>query len=71
MRLQQMITGLTKERKALAVELAKVTLAIQTLRGGRASHGGRRRVLSASARNRIAAAQRRRWAKWRAAQNKR
>jgi len=65
MRLQQAITGLTKKRKALAAELAKVTTAIQALRGGDRFLVRRRRILSASARKRIAAAQRRRWAQWR------
>jgi len=66
MRLQQAITGLTRQREALAAELAKVTTAIRALRGGYRFLVRRRRVLSAAARNRIAAAQKARWAKWRA-----
>jgi hypothetical protein len=62
MHLQRAITELTTKRKALAAELAKVTLAIQALRGRATSA----RRLSASARKRIADAQKARWRKWRA-----
>jgi len=45
--------------------------ATATRHGGAQASGGKRRTMSAAARKRIAAAQRARWAKWKAArQNK-
>jgi kynureninase len=75
-RLDQAIATLKTETKRLEKELSQVAAAIAALQG--ASNDGRGitarlsgRTLSASARKRIAAAQKARWAKWRAAQRKR
>lgn len=70
--LVQVLTTLVKEQKKLQGRLQSVDAAITALRG--INGGGRsnssisrpRRTLSASARRRIAAAQRARWAKFRA-----
>jgi hypothetical protein len=74
-RLAQAISALKTENKRLEQELRQVRAAIAALQG--ASNNGssmtaRRsgRKLSASARRRIAAAQKARWAQWRAAQRK-
>jgi hypothetical protein len=54
----------------------KALSGVGTLRGTTKRHerahasGGKRRTMSAAARKRIAAAQRARWAKWKAAQGK-
>jgi hypothetical protein len=75
-RLAEAISALKAENKRLEQELRQVRAAIAALQG--ASNNGssmttRRsgRKLSASARRRIAAAQKTRWAKWRAAKRKR
>ena len=75
-RLDQAIATLKAASKRLEKELSQVGAAIAALQG--ASNNGRGitarlsgRKLSASARRRIAAAQKARWAKWRAAQWKR
>ena len=71
-RLDQAIAALKAETKRLEQELTQVRAAIAALQG--ASNDGRgitarlSRKLSAAARKRIAAAQKARWAKWRAAQ---
>jgi len=63
-KLDQAIAVLKAENKRLENELKAVRAAITALQtGGRNSHG---RTMSASARRKIAAAQRTRWAKWRA-----
>ena len=75
-RLAQAMAALKAEKKRLEQELKQVRAAIAALQG--ASNNGRGitarlsgRKLSGSARRRIAAAQKARWAKWRAAQRKR
>jgi cell division protein FtsB len=74
-RVDQAIAALKAETKQLEQELKQLRSAITALQG--ASNNGRGitarlsgRKLSASARRRIAAAQKARWAKWRAAQRK-
>jgi hypothetical protein len=77
MALTQAVKQLQKEQQRLQSELDRVTKALETLnslggnerRRGRAANGRRRprRRMSAAARARIAAAQRARWAKLRAA----
>jgi hypothetical protein len=77
--LAKVVQGLKKERdlaqrrveqldKALKVLTGVVGTRGPTGRRGRAQATGKRRTLSAAARKRIAAAQRARWAKWKAAQ---
>ena len=73
-RLDQAIAALRAEGKRLEQELKQVRTAIAALQG--ASNNGhgiaaRGRTISAAARRRIVAAQKLRWAKWRAAQRKR
>jgi cell division protein FtsB len=70
-RVDQAIAALKAETKQLEQELKQLRSAITALQG--ASNNGRGitarlygRTLSASARRRIAAAQKARWAKWRA-----
>jgi hypothetical protein len=71
--LSRVISSLQSENKRLEVELKKVRSAIRVLSrlNGKSSRGvsapRARHVLSAAARRRIAAAQRARWAKWKAA----
>jgi hypothetical protein len=74
-KLDQAITALKAENKRLEKQLNQVRGAITALQG--ISNNGRRvtatlsgRTMSASARRRIAAAQKARWAKWRAAQRR-
>ena len=67
--MQSVICELQKERKRLGDELHRVTNALTAfgtvyLRGNKVT--GKRRTMSAAGRKRIAAAQRRRWAKIRA-----
>jgi hypothetical protein len=71
------VKALEKERSRMMGQVARLDEAISALRGlrgGRGSVGrgaGRgSRHMSASARRRIAAAQKARWAKWRAAHKK-
>jgi hypothetical protein len=70
--LVQVMTTLVKEQKRLQGKLQSVDAAISALRGingggrGVTSIGRPRRHLSAAARKRIAAAQKARWAKFRA-----
>ena len=67
------IASLKKERERAAKELERLDAAIAALggsRGGRAVAGRQKRTMSAAARKRIAAAQRARWAKWKAAKSK-
>jgi hypothetical protein len=75
-KLHQAIAALKAENKRLEQELRKVRSAIAALQG--ANKNGRGitarlpgRTMSDAARRRIAAAQKARWAKWRAAQRKR
>jgi hypothetical protein len=69
--LLMVIGSLEKERKNLQSSLDRVTAAISALNGatGKASSPGKR-TMSASARARIAAAQKARWARWRTSQRK-
>jgi len=71
--LTQVVVQLQKEKKSIEAQLSKITGAVEALRsmgrsgaGRTATAAGPRRTMSASARKRIAAAQRARWAKWRA-----
>ncbi len=70
--LVQVVTALVKEQQRLQGKLQSVDAAISALRGingggrGVASIGRPRRHLSVAARKRIAAAQKARWAKFRA-----
>ena len=60
-------------RKQLIAEIQRLTKAVQiidSLDGKRKYRAGRKRVMSAAARARIAAAQKARWAKWKAAKRK-
>ena len=65
------VQQLRAQRNKIQEQLSQVTAAVEGLRGlgknggGRATAPGPRRVMSASARKRIAAAQKARWAKWR------
>ncbi len=64
------LRDLRSQRNDVQAQINRLDTAIATLSGlggrGRGRRGGRRH-LSAAARNRIAAAQRARWAKWKAA----
>jgi hypothetical protein len=69
------IQQLQNQKVELESQLQKVTSAVSALRGmgnrvGRPTVDRSRRVMSASARRRIAVAQRARWAKWRAAKKR-
>jgi len=78
--IQSVVTQLQKERARLENELHGVTAALTTfgkvfLRGGKGSKRGasapsKKRTISAAGRKRIAAAQRARWARVRAAKKK-
>jgi hypothetical protein len=70
--LAQVVRDLVVERKRIEIELERVTNALSALNrfGAKASPLRNRPTLSASARARIAAAQRARWAKWRKANKK-
>jgi len=70
--IQSVASELQKERKRLEDELRRVTAALTAfgkvyLRGNKSA--GKKRTMSAAGRKRIAAAQRARWAKVRAAKN--
>jgi hypothetical protein len=77
--LSQIVTELEAKRNFVQRELAGLNNAINALRGTNALNGSTtavaassrpRRTMSASARKRIAAAQRARWAAWKAKQKK-
>jgi peptidoglycan hydrolase CwlO-like protein len=73
--LSQVVKQLHAERKNLQSQLSKLDAAIQALsRNGSSTTSGTsskpRRVLSANARRKIAAAQRARWAEWKAKQKR-
>jgi hypothetical protein len=70
--LAQVVGRLEGERKRLQNELERITNALSALSGlgTKASTVPQRRTLSASARARIAVAQRVRWAKWKKANKK-
>ena len=65
---QGVIQQLRKERDRVVAEVRRLDAALTALNGNGEAAGGR--VLSATARERIAAAQRARWAKVRAGQKK-
>jgi hypothetical protein len=70
--LKAVLRQLQSEKATLEKQISRIDLALTALGGvdgigkGRGRRGGRRN-LSAAARNRIAAAQRKRWAKWKTA----
>ena len=72
------VRQLKQERARAQKEVEKLDAAIRVLSGltgtkpglGRRASVGKRRTMSAAARKRIAAAQRARWAKWKAAHPK-
>ena len=71
-KLSQVLKQLLVERSRVEQELSRLDAAIGALKGSGAGSvsrrsGKARRVLSVAARNRIAAAQKKRWAKWKAA----
>jgi hypothetical protein len=63
--IQSVVSELQKERTRLEDELHRVTAALTAF--GKAYMRGKKRTISAAGRKRIAAAQRARWAKVRAA----
>jgi hypothetical protein len=74
-RLAQVVLGLEGERKRIQNQLERVTNALSALnglgtKGSKAPVAPQRRTMSASARARIAAAQRARWTKWKKAKRK-
>jgi hypothetical protein len=73
--LSQIVNNLEAQRRQAQAEVQRLDAALSALRGlggkGRGAGAGRaRRVLSVAARRRIAAAQRARWAAWKAKRNK-
>jgi hypothetical protein len=76
--LTNVIRQLRKERDQARKKIEQLDEALKALTGvgvvnkkiGHRQTSGRRRTMSAAARKRIAAAQRARWAKWKAAQKK-
>ena len=63
--MKQVLRALRSERERLTAELGRVEQAIAALNGLQRGSGRRTgRTMSAAARQRIAAAQRARWAKW-------
>lgn len=68
--LTDVVRDLRRQRDDLQSQIDRLDNAIRVLGGrGRGRRGGSR-ILSAAARNRIAAAQRKRWAKWKSAQKR-
>lgn len=69
--LKAVLQQLERKRTDLQNQIERLDTAIATLSGlrGKDRRGGRRH-LSAAARNRIADAQQKRWAKWKAKRNK-
>jgi len=67
--LLQVVKQLHEERRRVQHELSLIDGAIQALQGYGSKNGSRgaRRTMSLAARKKIAAAQRRRWAKWKRA----
>jgi len=69
--LNHVLSALQSEQKILERQLEQVKRAVAVLRGlGGRNRKGPRKGISAKARASIAAAQRARWAKWRAAKKK-
>jgi hypothetical protein len=70
--LDRVVLSLEGERKRIQNQLERVTNALSALNGHgtKIPVGPKRRTLSASARARIAAAQRARWVKWKRAKKK-
>jgi len=76
--MSQILGQLQAQRKTVEGELVRIDAAITALQGlgksgvnGYRAGGPKRRFMSAAARKRIADAQRARWAKWKAKQQKR
>lgn len=74
--LSKVVRQLKNEREQTRAKLAQLDTALKVLgdvattrprANGRRKTAGKRRPMSAAAKNRIAAAQRARWAKWKAA----
>jgi prefoldin subunit 5 len=74
MNIRTVISQLQREKQRLSVELNKVEQAIEALESMNGNNRGkiarRTRNMSAAGRQRIIAAQRARWAKWRAQHSK-
>jgi hypothetical protein len=74
MNIRTVVSQLQRERKRLSAELHNVEQAIQALESmngtGRGKPARRARNMSSAGRQRIIAAQRARWAKWRAQHSK-
>ena len=77
--LSKVVGQLTQEREQTQAKLVQLDTALEVLRAvgtsrpganGRRRRSVKRRSMSAAAKKRVAAAQRARWAKWRAAQKK-
>jgi hypothetical protein len=70
--LAQVVVSLENERQRLQGKLAQVTNALAALNGlgAQVPTHPKRRTMSASARKRIATAQKARWAKWKKAKKK-
>jgi len=75
--LAETVKDLVQERSRMAGQIKKLDKAISVLRkldgsspSGAPKSGSKRRPMSATARRKIAAAQRARWAKWKAAKKK-
>jgi len=72
--LEKAVGALVAEQRSLQNKLSRVEAAIAALRqvspNGRSAGARPKRILSVAARRRIAAAQRARWAKFKAAQKK-
>ena len=75
--LAETVKDVVQERSRMAGQIKKLDKVISVLRkldgsgpSGARKSAGKRRPMSAAARRKIAAAQRARWAKWKAAQKK-
>jgi hypothetical protein len=77
--LSKLVRQLKKEREQTRAKLEQLNTALKVLGDGKTAGrrygrfrvaSGKRRTMSAAAKKRIAAAQRARWAKWKAAQKK-
>jgi len=78
--LSKLVRQLKKEREQTRTKLDQLDTALKVLvgvgtterrAGGRRTESGKRKSMSAAAKKRIAAAQRARWAKWRAGRKNR
>ena len=73
--MQSVVSQLEKDRNRLQDELRRVTAALTAfgkvyMKGSKTKGGSRKRTISVAGRRRIAAAQRARWAKFKAAKSK-